>query len=136
MKRVLPLATIILFIAFIASQFMTVVSIADNIKLTGIEAFGVQLGSVYFVETSSEYISWFFVSMASVWAVFLFVRYWRSHANKIVTILVSILAISSALYWVFTLNEGYNLKFGYYLWLISIIGLSLVNIVKKRALND
>lgn len=132
MKMITKIMLFLGLILFLVSFFMPAIALTPEMKLSGFEAFVVNTGMIYFIDNTAAYFEWVFMLLTNVWAVFLFLRFWRKGERKIITYIVGILAIISALYWMFKMEDGSVLLMGYWLWLFGISSIVLANILKKN----
>jgi len=62
-----------------------------------------------------------FTSLTNVWVVLLLIWSVRSKVKTVPTLILSLLAITSALSWKFNMEGDQVLLMGYWLWVISIV---------------
>ena len=113
--------TIVLAVLFILSFLMPALRGPLGIKLNGFSVFGVNIATVVFVEGFYDYLLFLFTSLTNVWVVLLLIWSVRSKVKTLPTLILSLLAITSALSWKFNMEGDQVLLIGYWLWVISIV---------------
>ena len=132
MKKITTITVLLGLISYLISFFLPALSITSEIELNGFSTFLINFGMLFYVENSVEYWQYIFFILSNILAPFLFVRYWRVSANKILTYLVSLLAIISAIFWPFAFEDSSVLLMGYWLWLIGIVLISGAILLKRK----
>ena len=119
------------FILFIITYFLPFYSYNEN-YLTGFELYLFQLAEYAFIETIFDYLYFLLNVLVLVWVILLF--YWsykRSSVKLYKLIPIIILAISSSFVWYFQLEDRSGVAYGYWLWLFSILFLSIFSIYRS-----
>lgn len=120
-----------LFVFFITTYFLPFYSFTEN-NLTGLELYFFQLAEYAFIETIFDYLYFLLNVLVLVWMILLF--YWSFKRNSVKLyklIPVIILAISSSFFWYFQLEDRSGVAYGYWLWLFSILILSIYSIYRS-----
>ncbi len=120
-----------LLIFFITTCFLPFYSFTEN-NLTGFELYFFQLAEYAFIETIFDYLYFLLNVLVLVWVILLF--YWsfkRSSVKLYKLIPVIILAISSSLFWYFQLEDRSGVAYGYWLWVFSILIISIYSIYRS-----
>lgn len=131
MKRIPVILLLLGLLFFIWSFFQPVLGLTNDLHLNGYQAYAAHIGSLYYVDTTSAYMKWFFLLLTNVWVLFLFVRFWRKDGKKWLTYLIGLLTLGSALYWMFDAQLSKKLLTGYWWWLIGLTLIVLANILQK-----
>jgi len=113
--------TIGLAVLFILSFLMPALQGPLGIELNGFSVFGANIATVVFVEGFYGYLLFLFTSLTNVWVVLLLIWSVRSKVKTVPTLILSLLAITSALSWKFNMEGDQVLLMGYWLWVISIV---------------
>jgi len=113
--------TIGLAVLFILSFLMPALQGPLGIELNGFSVFGANIATVVFVEGFYDYLLFLFTSLTNVWVVLLLIWSVRSKVKTVPTLILSLLAITSALSWKFNMEGDQVLLMGYWLWVISIV---------------
>ena len=113
--------TIVLAVLFILSFLMPALRGPLGIKLNGFSVFGVNIATFVFVEGFYDYLLFLFTALTNVWVVLLLIWSVRSKVKTLPTLMLSLLAITSALSWKFNMEGDQVLLMGYWLWVISIV---------------
>ncbi len=132
MKIVPKIAVFLGLILLITSFFLPAVVVDEGIELTGVMAFALNAGMLFYVESPGEYFEYVFLVLSNVWALYLFGRFWYRKRRVGVTVLTSLLAISSALAWLVLLENTSILAIGYWVWLLAFILLIAANLMKRN----
>lgn len=110
-----------LFLLFVVTFFMPSLQGPLGIKLNGMSVFGAHIATVIFVDGVSDYILFLFTGLTNVWVILLLIWSVRKKVKVIPTVILSVLAITSALSWMFNMEGEGVLLMGYWLWVFSII---------------
>jgi hypothetical protein len=113
--------TIGLALLFILSFLIPALRGPLGIELNGFSVFGANIATVVFVEGFYAYLLFLFTSLTNVWVVLLLIWSVRSKVKTVPTLILSLLAITSALSWSFNMEGDQVLLIGYWLWVISIV---------------
>ena len=113
--------TIGLAMLFILSFLMPALQGPLGIKFNGFSVFVANLATVVFVEGLSAYLLFLFTALTNVWIVLLLIWSLRRKVKIVPTLILSLLAITSALSWKFNMEGDGVLLIGYWLWVISIV---------------
>ena len=113
--------TLGLAILFLLSFLLPAMQGPLGMKLNGLAVFGMNFATVVFVDGFSEYLVFLFTALTNVWVVLLLIWSVRRNVKRFPTLILSLLAISSALSWVFTMESDGVLLMGYWLWILSIV---------------
>lgn len=113
--------TIGLAVLFILSFLMPALQGPLGIELNGFSVFGANIATVVFVEGFYDYLLFLFTSLTNVWVVLLLIWSVRSKVKTLPTLILSLLAITSALSWKFNMEGDQVLLMGYWFWVISIV---------------
>ncbi len=113
--------TIGLAVLFILSFLMPALQGPLGIELNGFSVFGANIATVVFVEGFYDYLLFLFTSLTNVWVVLLLIWSVRSKVKTVPTLILSLLAITSALSWKFNMEGDQVLLIGYWAWIISIL---------------
>lgn len=101
-----------------------------GVKFDGISVALINLFTIKFVTSFSDYIAYLFVALTNVWIVVLLFWSFRSELKITPTVLLSVLSITSAISWFFRMEDGNVLLIGYWLWLLTIILIAIFNLYK------
>ncbi|MFT7611781.1 MAG: hypothetical protein ACI9J3_000727 [Parvicellaceae bacterium] len=135
MKLISKIGYFLGLVLFFVSFALPTVNLTDDIELVGMMAFAVNAGMLFFVEDGSEYFEYVFSILTNVWVLWLLVRFWRKGAKLPLTIIVAILALSSAIYWYFKIEDSGVLLYGFWVWIGSVTLVSVANVLKSRQLE-
>ena len=113
--------TIGLALLFILSFLMPALRGPLGIELNGFSVFGANIATVVFVEGFYDYLLFLYTALTNVWVVLLLIWSVRSKVKTVPTLILSLLAITSALLWKFNMEGDQVLLMGYWLWIISIV---------------
>lgn len=113
--------TIGLAMLFILSFLMPALQGPLGIELNGFSVFVAKIATVVFVEGLSAYLLFLFTALTNVWIVLLLIWSLRRKVKIVPTLILSLLAITSALSWKFNMEGEGVLLIGYWLWAISIL---------------
>jgi len=113
--------TIGLALLFILSFIMPSLRGPLGIELNGFSVFGANIATVVFVEGFYDYLLFLYTALTNVWVVLLLIWSLRSKVKTVPTLILSLLAITSALSWKFNMEGDQVLLMGYWLWVISIV---------------
>lgn len=113
--------TIGLALLFILSFLMPALQGPLGMELNGFSVFGANIATVVFVEGLSAYLLFLFTALTNVWVVLLLIWSGRSNVKPLPTLILSLLAVTSALSWKFNMEGDGVLLMGYWLWVISIV---------------
>ena len=113
--------TIGLAMLFILSFLMPALQGPLGIELNGFSVFVAKIATVVFVEGLSAYLLFLFTALTNVWIVLLLIWSLRRKVKIVPTLILSLLAITSALSWKFNMEGDGVLLIGYWLWVISIV---------------
>ena len=106
---------------FLLSFLMPALQGPLGIELNGFSVFGANIATVVFVEGLSDYLLFLYTALTNVWVVLLLIWSVRSKVKTLPTLMLSLLAITSALSWKFNMEGDQVLLMGYWLWVISIV---------------
>ena len=106
---------------FIVSFLMPALQGPLGIELNGFSVFVANLATVVFVEGLSAYLLFLFTALTNVWIVLLLIWSLRRKVKIVPTLILSLLAITSALSWKFNMEGDGLLLIGYWFWVISIV---------------
>ena len=118
---------------FVVSFFLPVLSDSEN-TLFGYHFFVLQFFDFPFNSGFMEYTNYFLKSFLCIGVLLLFFNRWLMF-NRYLVLLFSIAFLYSATSFLFIDNYSSNFSFGYWFWLISILGLGIycnVLAFKKR----
>lgn len=101
-----------------------------GVKFDGVSVALINLFTIKFVTSFSEYISYLFVALTNIWIVILLVWSFRKQVKLIPTIILSLLAITSAISWYLKMEESNVLLIGYWLWALTVILIAGFNLYK------
>ena len=132
MKIVTKIGYILGLLLFLVSFFVPTVQLTEDFAISGILTFLMNAGMLVFVENGAEYFEYIFGVLTNVWVVFLLVRFWRKNDKKWLTIIVSLLAVLSGVYWIFKVPNTSMLLFGFWLWLAGVVLVCLANVLKRN----
>ena len=113
--------TIGLAVLFILSFLMPALQGPLGIELNGFSVFGANIATVVFVEGFYDYLLFLYTALTNVWVVLLLIWSVRSKVKTVLTLILSLLAVTSALSWKFNMEGDQVLLMGYWLWVISIV---------------
>ena len=113
--------TIGLALLFILSFLIPALRGPLGIELNGFSVFGANIATVVFVEGFYDYLLFLYTALTNVWVVLLLIWSVRSKVKTVPTLILSLLAITSALLWKFNMEGDQVLLMGYWLWIISIV---------------
>jgi hypothetical protein len=113
--------TIGLALLFILSFLMPALQGPLGIELSGFSVFGANIATLVFVEGFYAYLLFLYTALTNVWVVLLLIWSVRSKVKTLPTIILSLLAVTSALSWKFNMEVDGVLLMGYWFWVISII---------------
>ncbi len=113
--------TIGLALLFILSFIMPSLRGPLGIELNGFSVFGANIATVVFVEGFYDYLLFLYTALTNVWVVLLLIWSVRSKVKTVPTLILSLLAVTSALSWKFNMEGDQVLLMGYWLWVISIV---------------
>jgi len=113
--------TIGLALLFILSFIMPSLRGPLGIELNGFSVFGANIATVVFVEGFYDYLLFLYTALTNVWVVLLLIWSVRSRVKTVPTLILSLLAVTSALSWKFNMEGDQVLLMGYWLWVISIV---------------
>ena len=113
--------TIGLALLFILSFLMPTLQGPLGIELNGFSVFVAKIATVIFVEGFYAYLLFLFTALTNVWIVLLLIWSLRRNVKIVPTLILSLLAITSALSWKFNMEGEGVLLIGYWLWAISIL---------------
>jgi hypothetical protein len=113
--------TIGLALLFILSFLMPALQGPLGIELSGFSVFGANIATLVFVEGFYAYLLFLYTALTNVWVVLLLIWSVRSKVKTVPTIILSLLAVTSALSWKFNMEVDGVLLMGYWFWVISII---------------
>lgn len=129
-KNANKLITFILVGIFALSFVLPTLQGPLGVKFDGISVAILNIGGIKFVQNIGEYITYLFIALTNLWVILLFVWSFRSKINFVPTLILSILAISSSLSWIVNMKENNVLLSGYWVWVISILLISVFNLAK------
>ena len=75
-----------------------------GIELNGFSVFGANIATVVFVEGFSDYLLFLYTALTNVWVVLLLIWSVRSKVKTVPTLILSLLAVTSALSWKFNME--------------------------------
>ena len=113
--------TIGLALLFILSFLIPALRGPLGIELNGFSVFGANIATVVFVEGFYDYLLFLYTALTNVWVVLLLIWSVRSKVKTVPTLILSLLAVTSALSWKFNMEGDGVLLIGYWLWVISIV---------------
>ena len=113
--------TIGLALLFILSFLMPALQGPLGIELNGFSVFVAKIATVVFVDDFYAYLLFLFTSLTNVWIVLLLIWSLRSNVKIVPTLILSLLAVTSALSWSFNMEGDQVLLMGYWFWVISIV---------------
>ena len=122
------IVSIFFFILYLGSYFLPFYSYNDE-TLLGYELYIFQLAGYVFIENVFEYLLFLLEVLIVVLVVLLFI--WSLKEKTIqfyIVIPVSILANISWMFWYLQLEDTTGIAFGYWIWIISILGISIHSI--------
>ena len=106
---------------FLLSFLMPALQGPLGIELNGFSVFGANIATVVFVEGFYDYLLFLYTALTNVWVVLLLIWSVRSRVKTVPTLILSLLAVTSALSWKFNMEGDQVLLMGYWLWVISIV---------------
>ncbi len=115
---------------YLASFFMPTLQFSLGVKLLGWESMLLQYSEILIITTASDYFKYIFAMLSNFWVIGLIIG-WFIPQNKIITLVLSVLAISSSLIWLFVFVNNSVILNGYYVWLLSIMLIITSRIIKK-----
>jgi hypothetical protein len=110
-----------LALLFILSFIMPALRGPLGIELNGFSVFGANIATVVFVEGFYAYLLFLYTALTNVWVVLLLIWSVRSKVKTVPTLILSLLAVTSALSWKFNMEGDGVFLMGYWLWVISIV---------------
>ena len=113
--------TIGLALLFILSFLMPALRGPLGIELNGFSVFGANMATLVFVEGLSDYLLFLYTALTNVWVVLLLIWSVRSKVKTVSTLILSLLAVTSAFSWMFNMEVGGVLLMGYWFWVVSIV---------------
>ena len=113
--------TIGLAVLFILSFLMPALQGPLGIELNGFSVFGANIATVVFVEGFYDYLLFLYTALTNVWVVLLLFWSVRSKVKTVPTLILSLLAVTSAFSWMFNMEVGGVLLMGYWFWVVSIV---------------
>ena len=113
--------TIGLALLFILSFLMPALQGPLGIELNGFSVFGANIATVVFVEGFYDYLLFLYTALTNLWVVLLLIWSVRSKVKTVPTLILSLLAVTSAFSWMFNMEVGGVLLMGYWFWVISIV---------------
>ena len=113
--------TIGLALLFILSFLMPALRGPLGIELNGFSVFGANMATLVFVEGLSDYLLFLYTALTNVWVVLLLIWSVRSKVKTVPTLILSLLAVTSAFSWMFNMEVGGVLLMGYWFWVVSIV---------------
>lgn len=132
--NLIPKIIVVLGLVLLLCSFMLpAVRLTDDILLNGAYAFVINAAMLFYVESAAEYFEYVFSVLTNVWAFWLFVRFWRRSEMKILTYIIVLLAVSSAGYWYFKMEDTSVLLYGFWVWVAGVLTISLANLLKRRS---
>ena len=136
-RKTNKMITIGLALLFVLTFFMPSLQGPMGIKLNGFSVFGANMATAVFVEGAQDYLMFLFTALTNVWVLLLLIWSVRSNVKVIPTVVLSLLAITSAFSWSFNIQGEGVLLMGYWLWIISIlliIGFTIYRSIRKPAI--
>ena len=113
--------TIGLALLFILSFLMPALQGPLGIELNGFSVFVAKIATVVFVDDFYAYLLFLFTALTNLWVVLLLIWSLRRKVKIVPTLILSLLAITSALSWKFNMEGDGLLLIGYWFWVISIV---------------
>ena len=107
--------TIGLALLFILSFLIPALRGPLGIELNGFSVFGANIATVVFVEGFYDYLLFLYTALTNVWVVLLLIWSVRSKVKTVPTLILSLLAVTSALSWKFNMEGDQVLLMGYWL---------------------
>lgn len=101
-----------------------------GVKFDGISVALLNWFTIKFVADFSEYLSYLFVALTNIWVLVLLFWSFRSKIKFIPTLIISALAISSAIFWTLKMEDSSVLLIGYWIWMFTIILISGYDLYK------
>jgi len=119
-----PIISLFLFLVFLASYFLPFYSYNQD-SLLGFQLYFFQLAEYAFIENIIDYFYFLLKALIIVWIILMFIWSFKNSAVKFYkVILLSALAILSSGIWYLQLEDRSGVTFGYWVWVLSIIGIS------------
>lgn len=128
------------FIAFILAGIFAISFLLPTlqgpmgVKLNGLTTFGLHLATIALIENVYDYFLFLFTALTNLWVVILLIWLFRNKVKLLPSILLGILALSSAFSWKFNMIDSGVLLIGYWIWIMSIIfisGFAIYRALKK-----
>ena len=113
--------TIGLALLFILSFLMPALQGPLGIELNGFSVFVAKIATVVFVDDFYAYLLFLFTALTNLWVVLLLIWSLRRKVKIVPTLILSLLAVTSALSWSFNMEGDQVLLMGYWFWVISIV---------------
>ncbi|MDA8714851.1 hypothetical protein N9M27_03140 [Flavobacteriales bacterium] len=132
MKKITNITVLLGLISYLISFFLPTLSLTNEIVLNGFTTCLINFGMLFFVENSLEYWQFIFYILPNILVPFLFVRYWRISANKVLTSIICLLSVISTVFWPFAFEDASVLLMGYWLWLIGVVLISAAILLKRK----
>lgn len=101
-----------------------------GVKFDGISVALINLFTIKFVTSFSDYIAYLFVALTNVWIIVMLFWSFRSKLKIVPTLMLSVLAITSAVSWFFRMEDGSVLLIGYWIWSLTILLIATFNLYK------
>ncbi len=132
MRVTIKNTAIFFFLLFIASYFLPYYSNGDD-NLLGFKIWIFNLLGFAFVNSLSNYIIFLFENLTVLWVLLLFIQIFKNDSKLMLIIALAILAITSSCLWYFQIDDTKGILYGYWIWIVSIIGVSACSLLNARS---
>ncbi len=120
----------VLMALFVISFLLPTLQGPMGLKLNGISVLGIHAATFGLINDLWEYLAFLFTALTNVWVVVLLFWAFRKEVKLLPVIILSGLAISSAISWKINMHESGVLLIGYWMWVLSIVLISGFDILK------
>ena len=127
------LISIVLTLLFIVCLFLPVVHFVFGKDLMGAEAFVFNFVRLFMVQDFVEYLKVVSTVLSNFFVLVLLIWSFREQLKFIPTLIISILALTTASTWIFKYADKGVLMFGYWFWLFFIVLLIGFNFYKIKS---
>jgi len=127
------LISILLTLLFIFCLFLPVVHFVFGKDLIGAEAFVFNFVRLFMVQDFVEYLKVVSTVLSNFFVLVLLIWSFRERLKFIPTLIISILALTTASTWIFKYSDKGVLMFGYWFWLFFIVLLVGFNFYKIKS---
>jgi len=132
------LISIILTVLFIVCLFLPVVHFVFGKDLMGAEAFVFNFVRLFMVQDFVEYLKVVSTVLSNFFVLVLLIWSYRERLKLVPTLIISILAISTASTWIVKYADKGVLMYGYWVWLffiVTLIGFNLYKIKSQKSIS-